>query len=125
MSWFSSNALEIFLIGSQPNDDIRALPSGGVLSPSIPGLASYLTSFSVPTGRDGVLFMDLQPTVFYGFHPTIVHISVLQRSGLSSYLTSFSVPTGRDGSLPNSHCSTTSREAARHPIGPCASLRAG
>ena len=55
---------EIFLIGSQPNDDIRTLSSGGVLSPSIPGLASYLTSFSVPTGRDGVLFMDLQPTVF-------------------------------------------------------------
>ena len=46
--------------------------------PSQPhGLSSYLTSLSVPTGRDGVLFMDLQPMVFYGFHPTIVHISVL------------------------------------------------
>ena len=55
LSWFSSNALEIFLIGSQPNDDIRALPLGGVLSPSIPGLASYLTSFSVPTGRDVIV----------------------------------------------------------------------
>ena len=50
---------EIFLIGSQPNDDIRTLSSGGVLSPNIPGLASYLTSFSVPTGRDGFLFMEL------------------------------------------------------------------
>ena len=46
---------EIFLIGSQPNDDIRALSLGGVLSPSIPGLASYLTSFSVPTGRDVIV----------------------------------------------------------------------
>ena len=48
-------SLRYFLIGSQPNDDIRTLSLGGVLSPSIPGLASYLTSFSVPTGRDVIV----------------------------------------------------------------------
>ena len=51
-SWFSSNSWRVFLIGLSTNDDIRALPLGGMLSPNIPGLASYLTSFSVPTGRD-------------------------------------------------------------------------
>lgn len=40
---------EIFLVGSRPTlSEIFLIGS----QPNMPGLASYLTSFSVPTGRD-------------------------------------------------------------------------
>lgn len=51
-SWFSSNSIwDIFNWFSAQWRNLK----GGVLSPNIPGLASYLTSFSVPTGCDGSL----------------------------------------------------------------------